>query len=90
MSGKSKRASSVGWRERISVDPSVCHGKACIKGTRVMVSIVLDYLQAGESHAEILQQYPTLKEDDIQAAIGYAAWLVHEEEERPLHTETTV
>lgn len=55
-----------------------------------MVSITLDYLQAGESHAEILRQYPTLQEDDIQAAIGYASWLVHEEEERPLRTETTV
>ena len=90
MAGKRKKVPSGGWRERISVDPRVCHGKACIKGTRVMVSIVLDYLQAGESHAEILRQYPALTEDDIQASIGYAAWLVHEEEERPLHTETTV
>lgn len=90
MAGKTKRSPGGGWRERITVDPHVCHGKACIKGTRIMVSLILDYLQAGEPPAEILRQYPTLHEDDIQAAIGYAAWLVHEEEERPLHTETTV
>ena len=51
-----------------------------------MVSIILDYLQAGEPHTEILRQYPTLKEEDIQAALGYAAWLVRQEE-GSLHTE---
>ena len=89
MISKRKKAPSEGWRERIAVDPRVCHGKACIKGTRVMVSIILDYLQAGEAYAEILRQYPTLTEEDIHAAIGYAAWLVREEEAHPLHTETT-
>ncbi len=78
----------VDWRERISVDPNVCHGKPCIKGTRIMVSIILDYLTAGESEDEILRQYPTLKPADIRAALGYAAWLAREEEELPLHTET--
>ncbi len=78
------------WRERISIDPNICHGKPCIKGTRIMVSIILDYLRAGESVKEILRQYPTLKHEDIQAAIGFAAWLAHEEEEHPLHTEITV
>jgi uncharacterized protein (DUF433 family) len=78
------------WRERISVNPKVCHGKPCIKGTRIMVSIILDYLKAGESVEEILRQYPTLRPNDIQAAMGYAAWLAHEEEQHPLHTEVTV
>lgn len=77
------------WRERISVDPEICHGKPCIKGTRVMVSIVLDYLSAGESEEEILKQYPTLKPEDIRAAVAYAAWLAHEEEEHPLHTQVS-
>lgn len=77
------------WRERVSVDPRVCHGKPCIKGTRIMVSIVLDYLTAGEPVAGILRQYPTLKPEDVQAAMGYAAWLAREEEEHPLHTEVT-
>ncbi len=77
------------WRERISVDPEICHGKPCIKGTRVMVSIVLDYFSAGESEEEILKQYPTLKTEDIRAAVAYAAWLAHEEEEHPLHTQVS-
>jgi len=54
-----------------------------------MVSIILDYLKAGERAETILQQYPTLKEKDIHAALAYAAWLAHEEEEQPLHTEVT-
>ena len=70
------------------MDPSVCHGKPCIKGTRIMVSVLLDYLSAGEAEDEILKQYPSLCHKDIQAAIAYAAWLAHEEEEHPLHTET--
>jgi len=78
------------WRDSISIDPNICHGKPCIKGTRIMVSVVLDYLKAGEPAKEMLRQYPTLKLEDIQAAIGYAAWLAHEEEEHPLHTEITV
>ncbi len=77
------------WRKRVSVDPKVCHGKPCIKGTRIMVSIILDYLRAGEPREEVLRQYPTLKPADIDAALGYAAWLAHEEEAHPLHTEVT-
>ena len=77
------------WRERISINPNICHGKPCIKGTRIMVSIILDYLTAGETVETILNEYPTLTEEDIRAAIGYAAWLAHEEEEQPLHTEAT-
>ena len=61
------------WRERIEVDPEVCHGKACIKGTRVMVSVVLDNLAAGLSVDEILGSYPSLCGEDVQAAMAYAA-----------------
>lgn len=75
------------WRQRISIDPNVCHGKPCIRGSRIMVSIILDYLKAGESTEAIVEQYPTLTKEDIRAAIGYAAWLAHEEEIQPLHTE---
>ena len=57
------------WRNRISVDPFVCHGKACIKRTRIMVSVILDNLAAGISLEEILQSYPSLNAEDIQAAI---------------------
>ncbi len=89
MAAKRKKDTDRGWRDRISVDPKICHGKPCIKGTRIMVSIVLDYLHAGESREEILRQYPTLDPLDINAALGYAAWLAREEEEYPLHTEST-
>ena len=76
------------WQDRVSIDPEVCHGKPCIKGTRVMVSIILDYLKAGESSQAILSQYPTLQEADVRAALAFAAWLAHEEELQPLHTES--
>ena len=66
------------WRERISVDPLVCHGKACIKGTRIMVSVILDNLAADVSPEEILESYPSLSLEDIQAAIAYAAELARE------------
>jgi uncharacterized protein (DUF433 family) len=83
------RKRSLNWRKRVSIDPKVCHGKPCIAGTRIMLSIVLDYLRAGESREEILRQYPTLQAEDIAAALAYAAWLAHEEDEHPLHTEVT-
>ena len=66
------------WRERISVDPTVCHGKACIKGTRIMVSIILDNLAAGLSEDDIIKEYPSLSKEDILAAIAYAAELARE------------
>ena len=66
------------WRNRISTDPVICHGRACIKGTRIMVSVVLDNLAAGQSINDILRLYPTLHKDDVIAAIAYAAELAHE------------
>ena len=66
------------WRNHISTDPAICHGKACIKGTRIMVSVVLDNLAAGQSIPEIVQLYPTLHESDVAAAISYAAELARE------------
>jgi uncharacterized protein (DUF433 family) len=77
------------WQERISINPKVCHGKPCIKGTRIMVSIILDYLKAGEDAQSILKASPSLKKEDIRAALAYAAWLAHEEEMQPLHTDVT-
>jgi uncharacterized protein (DUF433 family) len=76
------------WRKRISVDAKVCHGKACIRGTRIMVSVILDHLTAGEGEAAVLREYPGLTSADVRAALGYAAWLAHEEEELPLRSET--
>lgn len=64
--------------ERISVDPKICHGKACIKGTRIMVSVILDNIAAEISNEEILRSYPTLNSADIRAAIAYGAELAKE------------
>jgi len=66
------------WQDRITVDPHVCHGKACIQGTRVMVSVILDNLAAGVSRDEILRSYPSLQDQDIDASIAYAAELARE------------
>jgi uncharacterized protein (DUF433 family) len=66
------------WRAHISTDPTVCHGKACITGTRITVSVVLDNLAAGASAAEIVQLYPSLRTEDVSAAIAYAAQLARE------------
>lgn len=66
------------WRDRITVDPNVCHGKACIKGTRVMVSVILDNLAAGTPRDEILASYPSLASEDVEVSIAYAAELARE------------
>jgi uncharacterized protein (DUF433 family) len=68
----------MNWQDHISVDPQVCHGKACINGTRVMVSVILDNLAAGVSREEILESYPSLASEDIEAALAYAAELARE------------
>ena len=67
----------MSWQERISVDPGVCHGKACIRGTRVLVSVVLDNLAAGETPEVIAHDY-RIAVDDVRAALRYAGELARE------------
>jgi len=59
--------------QRISVDPNICFGKPCIRGTRLWVSLILDFLANGMSIEEILAEYPQLTEEDVRAAIAYGA-----------------
>jgi uncharacterized protein (DUF433 family) len=66
------------WHDYITVEPTVCHGKACIKGTRIMVSVILDNLAAGLNSDEIIESYPSLSKEAVQAAIAYAAELARE------------
>lgn len=66
------------WHDYITVEPTVCHGKACIKGTRIMVSVILDNLAAGLNSEEIIESYPSLSKAAVQAAIAYAAELTRE------------
>lgn len=64
--------------ERISIDPLICHGKPCIRGHRIWVSLVLDQLADGVSHRELLDNYPGIKEEDILACIAYGAEMSRE------------
>ena len=66
------------WHEYISVDPNICHGQACIVGTRVMVTVILDNLAAGLSVEEIAESYPSVSADAVKAALHYAAELAKE------------
>ena len=66
------------WKQRISIDPNVCHGKPCLKGTRIWVSLIVDNLASGSSEEEILTAYPSLTRDDIRAALAYAAEMTRE------------
>ena len=61
------------WRSRISVDPQVCHGRPCIKGTRIWVSLILDFLAEDDSVEELLREYPQLSRPDVMACIAYGA-----------------
>ncbi len=61
--------------ERISINPLVCHGKPVIKGTRVLVSNLLGALAGGDSFENILEDYPSVTREDIDAALGFASEL---------------
>jgi uncharacterized protein (DUF433 family) len=67
----------MNWRDRISVDSNICHGKVCIKGTRIKVSVILDSLDDGETIESITSSYH-LDPEDVQAALHYAADLARD------------
>lgn len=69
--------------ERVIIDPAVCHGQPCIKGTRIMVSNILNLLAHGAGVEEVLQGYPQLTREDVCAALEYAEALVRDEEVMP-------
>ena len=66
---------TMDWHEYISVDPNICHGQACIAGTRVMVSVILDNFAAGLNVEEIAESYPSVSTDAVRATLHYAAEL---------------
>jgi uncharacterized protein (DUF433 family) len=66
------------WRKRISVNSAICHGRAGIKGTRILVSAIVDNVAAGTTYDDILRSYPALTRPDIDAALAYAAELARE------------
>ena len=65
--------------ERIEIDPEICHGKPRIKGTRMIISIILEWLEAGKTFEVILEAYPELSKEDISAAVRYARKSIEEE-----------
>jgi len=65
--------------ERISIDPKICHGQACIKGTRIPVHQILHMLANGDAIEELLEEYPSVSREDILACIEYAASLTEEQ-----------
>ncbi len=69
--------------KRISIDPAVCGGKPCIRGHRIWVSLILDYLATGTSAEEILKEYPQLTMEDILACVAYGSEMTRE---RTVHT----
>lgn len=77
----------IDWRNYLTSDPHVCHGQLCAKGTRVLVTNILDSLAEGASREEILNSYPSLKPEHIDAALACAAELAHEESLLPLLSE---
>lgn len=68
----------MNWRDHIAVEPNICHGQACLIGTRVLVSVVLDNLAAHVSPDEIIRSYPSVTPEGIDACIAYAAELARE------------
>ena len=62
----------VEWHQYISIDPDVCHGKPCFKGTRIMVATILELMEAGESYQDIKAGYPSLTPRHVQAALQFA------------------
>lgn len=68
----------MNWHQYIESNTDVCHGAACVKGTRIPVSVVLDNLAAGMLPEEIILSYPSLTAEAIRASIAYAAELSHE------------
>jgi uncharacterized protein (DUF433 family) len=72
------------WQDRITIDPKVLVGKPVIKGTRISVEFLIELLANGWTHRQILANYPHLKEEDISAALHYAAETVKQEHVYPL------
>jgi uncharacterized protein (DUF433 family) len=74
------------WQDFLGRDPQVCGGQICAKGTRVLVTVILDSLAEGATIEEILRSYPSLNREHITAALAYAAELAHEESLLPLQS----
>lgn len=77
---------AINWREHIVSDPSICHGRPTIRGTRVLVSTILSYLARGEPTETILEEFPTVTPDAVRAVIAFAADAAIDDLPAPLPT----
>jgi uncharacterized protein (DUF433 family) len=77
----------MNWRERISIDPAIHHGEPCIKGTRVPVSVIVGSIADGNTPERVIESWPQLTADDIQAALKFAAEAVNNADFVPLHND---
>ena len=64
--------------DRISINPKICHGQPCVRGTRIMVWLVVEYLAGGDSIEAVLEAYPSLTKEDVQACLVFAAEMTKE------------
>ena len=64
------------WETMVVIDPDICNGKPVLRGKRITVQTILEYLSAGESREEILKQYPSLTDKDIDASLAFASHLM--------------
>lgn len=78
-SGDTVSVTSSELLELVAIDPAICHGQPCIKGTRVLVTLILDALAAGLTADEIVTQHPSLTGVGVRAAVAYGAWLAKQE-----------
>lgn len=67
-------------KSRIQIDPNICHGKPVIRGTRVLVSTILGAMAGGDAIPQILEDYPSITEEDVRAALGFAGEISRYEE----------
>lgn len=74
----------IDWRQYFTRDPNVCHGQLCAKGTRVLITNILDSLAEGAGRDQVLASYPSLRAEHVEAAIAYAADLAREESLLPV------
>jgi uncharacterized protein (DUF433 family) len=68
--------------ELVTIDPAINHGKPCAKGTRVLVTTILDSLASGDTEAELLAEYPSLTVEGVRGALAYGSWLARQEVHR--------
>jgi len=77
----------MSWRDRISIDPAIHHGKPCIKGTRVPVSVIVGSIAEGDTPEQIIEAWPQLTGEDIRAALRFAAVMVSSADKIPLSSD---